>query len=169
MSQIPPSSLNNRPSAKRVAIQLPSDSHVEHPTGILKQPADTVKSPTEAATKMMDDYTATLHPNLQRLVNKKVKPVLNALMHTTKKKKSADKMLDDDAPVPQSVQKILKMFKLEALNEVKKKQEFQTISNKAADIVERCKRDLGKLVSEANKLTADHLQEEFVKRYCNFL
>ena len=110
MSRDPPSSLNNRPSAKRVAIQLPSDSHDEHPTGILKQPTVTVKSPTEAATKMMEDYTVTLHPNLQRLVAEKAKPVLDSLMDATKKKKSAGKMLEDDAPVPQSVQKILRKF-----------------------------------------------------------
>ena len=48
-------------------------------------------------------------------------------------------MLDDDASVPQSVQKILKIFKLEAPNEVKEKQKFQTLSGKAADIVKDAK------------------------------
>ena len=66
----------------------------------------------------MENYTATLHKNLQCLVNERAKPVLDALMDATKKKKSADKMLEEDAPVPQSVQKILKKFKLEAPNEV---------------------------------------------------
>ena len=90
---------------------------------------------------MMENYTATLHKNLQCLVNERAKPVLDALMDATKKKKSAGKMLEDDAPVPQSVQKILKKFKLEAPNEVKERQEFKTLSNKAADyIIERCKK-----------------------------
>ena len=61
MSRNPPSSSNNCTSAKRVAVQLPSDSRDEHPTGILKHPTDIVKSPTEAATRMMENYTTTLH------------------------------------------------------------------------------------------------------------
>ena len=76
-------------------------------------------------------------------------------------------MLEDDAPVPQSVQKILRKFQLEAPTEVKERQEFKTLSDKAAEIIEKCKKELGNLVSETNKLTAEYMQEEYVKNTAN--
>ena len=171
MSRNPPSNANSHTSNKRVAIQDPSEDNAVPPTGILTQPTKSVKkiSPTDAALRVKNDSIATLHKSIQRLVDEEITPVLTALLNAKSEQNKADKMLKEDAPIPSSVAKLARKWRLEATDRVMDKQEFQTLSNRGAEILERCRKELGKLIGEAKQLTAEDLWEEFIELYCEFL
>lgn len=54
-------------------------------------------------------------------------------------------------------------------DEVAESQEFKTLSDKAAAILEKMRVDLGECVGDATKMTANHLMEIFQKKYCEIL
>ena len=79
-------------------------------------------------------------------------------------------MLKNDAPIPFSVLRLLRKWKVEAPDEVKERQEFKLLSEESAAILERCQNDLVSIVGRASKLTADYLLQEIaVEMYCRFL
>ena len=168
MSRNQPSKLTAPTSNKRVA-EDPLEGNATHPAGVLKQPIATGTNPTDAALKTMNEFIATLHPTLRRLVEDEVRPLLCALIEAERKRTSANKMLKDNAPIPSSVLRLLRKWKVKAPNEVKERQEFKTLSEESAAILERCQNDLARIVGRASKLTADYLQEIAVEMYCRFL
>ena len=78
-------------------------------------------------------------------------------------------MLQNETPIPHLVAKHARKWTLEAPDDVKESLEFKTLSEKAVGIIEKMRKELGQVVSEATKLSAEHLQRDFVQKYCKFL
>ena len=109
-------------TSNSVAIQNSQEGNTLHSTGVFKQPMiKTGTNPTNAALKMMNEIIATLHTILQRLVEDEVSPLLCALIDAENKRTSADRMLEDDAPIPSSVRSLVSKWKVEAPDEVKER------------------------------------------------
>ena len=155
-------------TSNSVAIQNSQEGNTLHSTGVFKQPIVTGANPTNAALKMMNEPIATLHSILRRLVEDEVE-LLCALIKAEQKRTSANKMLKNDAPIPSLVSRLLRKWKVVVPNEVKERQEFKSLSEESAAILERCLNGLRRIVGRATTLTADYLQEITVKMYCHFL
>ena len=153
-----------------VAVQNSQEGNTLHSTGVFKQPMiKTGTNPTNAALKMMNEIIATLHTILQRLVEDKGRPLLCVLIKAEQKQTSANKMLKNDAPIPSLVLRLARKRIVFVSNEVKERQEFKSLSEESATILERCLNDLRRIVDQATTLKADYLQEIAVKMYCHFL
>ena len=153
-----------------VAVQNSQEGNTLHSTGVFKQPMiKTGTNPTNAALKMMNEIIATLHTILQRLVEDEGRPLLCVLIKAEQKQTSANKMLKNDAPIPSLVLRLARKRIVFVSNEVKERQEFKSLSEESATILERCLNDLRRIVDQATTLKADYLQEIAVKMYCHFL
>ena len=153
-----------------VAVQNSQEGNTLHSTGAFKQlMIKTGTNPTNATLKMMNEPIVTLHSILRRLVEDEGRPLLCVLIKAEQKQTSANKMLKNDAPIPSLVLRLVRKWIVFVSNEVKERQEFKSLSEESAAILERCLNDLRRIVDQATTLKADCLQEIAVKMYCHFL
>ena len=160
-SRNPASSSGPTDNSKRQRTAEPSNK----PPGTSSPPAK-VKTPSEAAKDVWSAYVETLHPNLQPFFSAILTDLMRAFAAHEWKRLKHKEMEHDVDYIPSSCKIGLT---LNAVDEVKKSEDFKTLNVELDTAIVECQKTLAKFAIKAHALTVDALHERFKKAFCTAL